>query len=559
MKKMKKMIALLLAMVMVLAMGVTVSAEETTKYSITITNPHPDTMSIVGKIYTAYKLFDVTYSGSNYAYSIKTTNPFYSNSGAKAVLDTYFEFTTIASDDTTMSVTVKENMKDSESKTLSAANVRKLADALQPYATGNGAGIATATEESVTIDLSEAGYYIVTGTVKPADPVNTEEVVSAVILDNATPTATVKPKASIPTLDKKITGVKEGTTAVNDALLDTAGQAAVAKVGSTVSYELDSIVPDLTGYTDYTFTFSDTITKGLDYVTDDRGKLKFKLTINGTEITDSTPIFAGDKRSFTLTIPYATLELYATGSAIVLTYDATVNSDSLSYDYVNNTAKLTYSNSPYTSDTNDTPNKKTYVININLDVNKVAENQDKTQTLAKAEFILYREITVALESGDEGYDSNQNGTKVVKQYYKWDNNVVTWVTEDDAEKFTTNDSGNLIQQICGLDKGTYYLVETKAPAGYNLLKDPVEITISVSEKDGKVTYTSNTSDITNNTIDLTGAQNENQPVATQTIINKTGPQLPATGGMGTKLFYVLGTILVLGAGVLLITKRRMSK
>lgn len=536
----------MLALVMCMAMSITVFADgdeggaggdapAATTYSITVTNDN-DAMSIVGKTYTAYKLFDVTYSGTNYAYSIKTDNPFYTS--AKTVLDKYFDFTDVASDATTKTVTVKEAKQDATTKTLSASDVRALADELQPYATGDGAGSAKATSESVTINLEEAGYYIVTGTVKPTDPANSDkEVVSAVILDNATPTAEVKPKASVPTLDKKITKVQEGTTDVTtDNLLDEDGKAAVAKVGSTVSYELESVAPDLTGYKDYTFTFKDELTGGLDYVAG-----SFKLKVGDGAAAAIEPTMGGDGKSFTYTIPFATLQTYTKGDKILLTYDAKVNSSALTYDFENNTAKLEYSKSPYSTDTNETPEKKTYVIDLNLDVDKVAETASG-EKLTGAKFKLRKSAT---------------------EYYKWDaTNGVTWVAEADADVFET-EGGALKQQVRGLDNGTYYLVETEAPTGYNLLKDPITVEITASETDNTVTYTATaggeTAAVTNGSIDLTKAQaNNKQPVVTATIVNNSGAELPSTGGIGTTIFYVIGAILVLGAGILLVTRRRMN-
>ena len=566
MKSLKKMMALALAMVMVLAMSMTVFADTPTTpeqpaaetYSITVQNDN-SAMSIIGKTYTAYKLFDVTYDGTNYAYSIKTDNPFYSTAAAKTVLDTYFDFTD-TSDATVKTVTVKTAKQDATTKTLSADDVRKLADALQPYATGTGAGSAQATAETVTINLAEAGYYIVTGTVKPTDPANSDkEVVSAIILDNATPTATVKPKASVPTLDKKITGVTD-----DGDVLDEKGKAAVAKVGATVSYELDSTVPDLTGYTKYTFTFGDKITNGLDYVTG-----SFKLKIGNSAETTVSPTIAEGGKSFTYTITYDTFKTYLAttgnkpGDKITLTYKCTVNDAALTTDYENNTADLTYSHSPYDDTTNKTPKKETYVIDLNLDVDKI-DGSDSTKHLDGAQFKLYREVAAAAAEG-EG-----EAAAATKEYYKWDatNKKVTWVAEADADVFETNDQGKLKQQVRGLDNGNYFLVETKAPKGYNMLKDPIAIVITATpdsaENVTKVTYSATyggeTATMTNGQVDLTTQTQAagKQPVATGTIENNSGAELPSTGGIGTTIFYVIGAILVLGAGILLVTRRRMN-
>ena len=567
MKSLKKMMALALAMVMVLAMSMTVFADTPTTpeqpaaetYSITVQNDN-SAMSIIGKTYTAYKLFDVTYDGTNYAYSIKTDNPFYSTAAAKTVLDTYFDFTD-TSDATVKTVTVKTAKQDATTKTLSADDVRKLADALQPYATGTGAGSVQATAETATINLDEAGYYIVTGTVKPTDPANSDkEVVSAIILDNATPTATVKPKASVPTLDKKITGVTD-----DGDVLDEKGKAAVAKVGATVSYELDSTVPDLTGYTKYTFTFGDKITNGLDYVSG-----SFKLKIGNGEETTVSPTIAEGGKSFTYTITYDTFKTYLAtegnkpGDKITLTYKCTVNDAALTTDYENNTADLTYSHSPYDNTTNKTPEKETYVIDLNLDVDKI-DGSDSTKHLDGAQFKLYREVAAAAAEGDG------EAAAATKEYYKWDatNKKVTWVTDEtQADVFETNAQGKLKQQVRGLDNGNYFLVETKAPKGYNMLKDPIAIVITATpdsaENVTKVTYSATyggaAATMTNGEVDLTTQTQAagKQPVATGTIENNSGAELPSTGGIGTTIFYVIGAILVLGAGILLVTRRRMN-
>ena len=588
MKHIKKMMALALAMVMMLAMAIpAMAAPAATTHSITITNTN-DVISIDGKTYSAYKLFDSTHSGDAYAYYMSTTNQFYSADlvateapaagTLAALLRTYFDFTAVSGDTTKVNVTPKASFD--------ADAARTFADAIEPFledAAADKTGTASGQTCTITLDSGEAGqgYYIVTGTAKAADQTTTagkEEVTSAVIITNEDPNPVVAPKAGIPTLDKKITGVAEGLTEVDGAVLDANGVAAVAKVGSTVSYEIDSIVPDLRGYTTYTFKIGDSITTGLDYV-----KSSFTLTINNTEV-DIDPVFADGDKSFTLTIPMDTLDDYTAGQAIKLVYNCTVNNSSVSYDYDNNTANLEYSRNPYDDTQKDTtPDKKTYVININLDVDKVA-NSASGDKLSGAEFKLYRTVSSAAVTEAWIYDGTEYATEAEaqaaaeaagadasavthreaaaasegKEYYKWDNNKVTWVAEASAQVLTTNAQGKFTEQVQGLDKGTYYLVETKAPTGYNLLKDPIAITITPNEANNKVTYTATGASVTNGEVDLTAAQNANQPLATAQVINQSGTELPSTGGIGTTIFYVIGAILVLGAGILLVTRRRMN-
>lgn len=557
----KKMMALALAMVMMLAMAIPAMAAAG-DYQITVENTN-EAMSINGKTYYAYKVFDLTLGAEDtttnpatygaYAYSInssdwaftKLTTGATTNSDTGVITTTYgIVLTPSAADPTTYTVN-GENMSE--------ANARSLADALQSVlpATSAADGSAVGASEKAVIDLSEAGWYAVYGVVIPTDPNQSpaEEVVAAVGLTTTDKKVTVNPKASVPTINKEIKKVEEGTTVQTGAVLDEDGQAAVAKVGSKVTYEITATTPDLTGYDDYTYIIGDSLTAGLDY-----DKTSFELTINGTAATyvtsataakdDNELIFASGDKSFTLTIPYSVLQAAGAGKNIVLTYKCTVNDSALNYDYENNTASLEYSRNPYDDTTNHTPDKKTYVIDLNIDVDKVAENASGKK-LDGAEFKLYR----------------MNGTS--KEYYKKDTNAVTWVaTQAAGDTFTTDTSGKLTTQVQGLDKGEYYLEETKAPNGYNVLAAPVKVTITVNEADDKVTYSATTdgaaAKVDNGTVDLTAAQASTQPVAVATIVNNQGSILPSTGGIGTTIFYIVGATLVLGAGILLVTRRRMN-
>ena len=599
MKHIKKMMALALAMVMMIAMAIPAMAAES-DYKITVTNTN-ESVSIDGQTYSAYKLFDLKYNTDKtaYSYTIKTDNYFYSTAGAKAVLDNYFTFTASAVDPTVMVVEPKTSgtYYDSTTKTISEAGARKLADDLQQYlASATPVKTGVADGETAEITVGEDGYFIVTGSATPTDPKSNETVVSAVILTNAQPTVTVAPKVSIPTLDKKITGVTE-----DGSKLDADGKAAVAKVGAKVSYELDSITPDLRGYTDYTFIISDEISTGLTYDNTSLSSLVVKIggtvvpataTVEGETVNNYTLAVNGQK--FTLTIPFDTLKKYDAGTAIVVTYDAIVNSNALNTDYENNTANLEYSHSPYDDTTNKTPDKETYVIDLNIDVDKVAESATGSK-LSGATFKLYKTVDgettyVAAEEYDANatYYSDAEGTTPVeiadadafaaydgtlyvastgeasKLYYKWADNKVTWVdTQAAGDDFVTNAQGKLTTQVRGLDQGTYYLEETVAPEGYNLLDEAVAVTISATHTTegttDQVTYSSSTgATITDGTVDLTQDANAKQPVATVQIINNSGSVLPSTGGIGTTIFYVIGAILVLGAGILLVTRRRMN-
>ena len=186
-----------------------------------------------------------------------------------------------------------------------------------------------------------------------------------------------------------------------------------------------------------------------------------------------------------------------------------------------NEAKLTYSNDPTDSTkTTITPPQEQKVYTSKIVIDKF-ESGNENIKLPNAKFVLYKE--------------EKTGETVSKVYYQWDETAkkVKWVKDmNDATVVTTNEKGEAT--FGGLADGTYYLVETEAPAGYNPLTAPLEVKVEGSS-----------TDITKLSV-------------TAKVANKTGTTLPSTGGMGTTVFYVLGSALVLGAVVLLVTKKRMS-
>ena len=553
MKTTKKLFALALALVMVFALTATVFA--TSEYLITIENTN-SSVSIDKKVYTAYKLFDVAYTGADstapHAYTIDRdgdgawawptlisgvaadTNGVYTNS-------TYgLTFTPTAADNTVYAIT----------SIMTDAQARALADALGATSvskTGAVTKTGTASGETATIDAEGPGYWLVYGAANPKDPADpAKEAIAACALTTNDPAATVNPKVSVPTLDKKITGEHK---------LDDAGKAATAEIGKTVTFEIDSTVPDVTGYTAYTFEISDTMSNGLDFTGTDTANV-----INGLAITVGGTTLATDKytvehtvgsKSFKITIPLTTLSTLTKDAKIAVTYSAVLNSTALTTDYEKNTASLTFSNNPYDTTSKDkTPDKEVYVIDVDINVDKVDGSTSGTK-LKDAKFKVFKGDT------EPAADA--------LAWYKWDdtNKKVTWVAKADADEFTTTTDGKFTPNVRGLEAektGTKYgLLETEAPAGYNLLSAPVIVTLTgaYNASDNKATVTATNATVTNGTVNLSATQDSKQPLATAQVINNSGTELPSTGGIGTTIFYVVGGLLVAAAGVLLITRRRM--
>ena len=471
MKTVKKLASLLLVMVMVFAMATTAFAAEE-KGTITVDNP------VANQTYTAYKIFDVTYSGTNYSYTIKTTSEWYNT--VKAYAETTgngLTLTGVAGDNTTFVV--------STSTGFSAA---AFANALKAAVSGKTGTALTADGTTVKAADLDLGYYFVTSSTGALCNLTTTD-----------PTVTIHDKNDIP--------------------FDKVDNKESVDVGEIVTYTITGKVPDYTGFTTYTYLITDTMSEGLTF------QKNVKVTVGDTDVTSACTITYdkdGNANKFTVSIP---VQSYTIGAEIKVTYTAVVNEKAVA-KIENNAATLTYSNDPTdTSKTTTTPEDKETVYSAKVVINKYVKGSN-TEKLAGAEFLLYKEVKT------DGSDTT------TKYYYKWNetDKKVEWTTDKaQATVKTTDDKG--AASFDGLKDGTYYLEEVEAPAGYNLLKDPVQITVNGAN--------ATTADLSSLTV-------------TGNVENSSGAELPETGGMGTTIFYVLGSVLILAAVVLLVTRKRMS-
>lgn len=313
----------------------------------------------------------------------------------------------------------------------------------------------------------------------------------------------------------------------NDMPFDKVDNKDSADVGETVNYTITGKVPDYTGFTTYTYLITDTMSEGLTF------KKDVAVKIGNTQIDGSTVATwitytpnADAATGFKLDIP---VKSYTIGAEIKVTYSAVVNEKAVA-KIGKNSATLTYSNNPADSTkTTTTPADEETVYSSKIVIDKYQTGKEGTK-LKGATFVLYKEVTT------EG--TTEGATEATKMYYQWNetDKKVVWVAEKaNATSVTTDDNG--AASFDGLADGTYYLEETAAPAGYNKLEEPVSVTVN-----GENANATNLSALT----------------VTKEVANNTGALLPSTGGMGTTIFYVLGSILAVGAIVLLVTKKRMS-
>lgn len=479
MKTPKKLTSLLLALLLVFALATTVAADGTTGTtgtgSITVDNPVAD------KTYTAYKIFDVTYNGDNYSYTIDSSSDWYDTVNSYATDPAHGLNLTQVEGTTTYVVT-----------TTNAFSAPPFADALKAAVNGRTGKTLAVAGGKATVTGLDLGYYFVTSTTGA--------------LCNLT---TTNPNANIH--DKNDMPFKKEVDKTN------------VDVGQTVTFKITGKVPDYTGFKEYTYLVTDTMSKGLTF-----NKDTVEVTVGGAKVDDcTTTVDTTNTNKFTVLIPVLNRTI---GAEIVVTYTATVNKEAIAVISTNE-AKLTYSNNPTTGETKDSEPvvQKVYTSKIAIEkVEKLADGATTTpKKLEGAEFVLYKEETT--------------GDSKTTKYYKWNatDKKVEWFAEKDQADVKKTDV-NGAASFDGLADGTYYLVETKAPAGYNQLDKPVKVEVHVGENNAPVT-------------------SDTQLTVTAKVENQAGTLLPSTGGMGTTVFYVLGAVLVVGAGVLLVTKKRMSR
>ena len=510
MKHTKKLFSVLLTLVMALALAVPAFAQEVDvkngSASITISN------AAKGETYTIYKLFDATVTGTAGG-SIAYTGTIPES------LKDYF------TEDSAGNISATDAAwKDPATK---ADMSEGLMAALKAWA---GTATKTASAESdgsaLTFKNIPYGYYVVT---------STQDGGAAITVDSTNPTANIVDKnSSTPknlTKSADETNVNIGDTVTYTVTFTTSNYSGAGTAAKKiVTYTIEDTLPDF--LTDVTVT---------SIIVDNDGKAN--TTNDQVAIKDgdgNVPQFDGNKK---IVIDWYDEDksqfLYDNGATVTITYTAVVTEEA-AIDGTGNTNKVTITwedeDGKIPSKLEDNETIYTYAIALK----KV---DDKGNPLAGAvfEFPFYVKTTADTD-GAYIYAGTSAGTGLTNQ-------------------ITTPADGVIV--VKGVKSGTSYsITEVTAPAGYNKLTAPVSVT---AVKTGSTTthttvYLDENGNVTNTETSTTVEVILNNIAATAiVVVNKTGIELPSTGGMGTTLFYTLGAILVLGAGILLVTKKRMSE
>ena len=385
------------------------------------------------------------------------------------------------------------------------ADAAAFAKAAQKYAKDNSIanqGSVTATTTTVSFTGLDLGYYLVDTTLG-----------TLCSLDTTNPTVVMQEKNEAPT---NVKTVQEDSKTGDDAW----GTTNDADIGQTVNFK--STITAQPGAENY--VFHDTMSTGLTY-----GSVT-GITLNGTAVdasnyTVTAPATDGD--TFDVTFTQAFCDTLKANDNIVISYTATLNENAVIAGEGNpNTSKVSYGDKGDATHTpsGTTPPSTTKTYTWDVDVFKYTMNGETETALSGAKFTLSKNA-----NGSNPIALVSEGNNVYRVAKTGETGTVAEITTDATGKFT----------IKGLDADTYYLTETAAPAGYNKLAGPVTIVIG---ENGVVN----------------GTTEAPQGVDEVKVLNQSGTELPSTGGMGTTIFYVLGSILVVGAVVLLVTKKRMS-
>ena len=567
-KLVSRFMAVLMAMTMILSMSMTAFAADAPKGTLTVNN------TVAGKTLDLYQIFTATKNGNNVAYTLNSAYEGFFQSKitdastlkGEALSEKAYEYVKdqVGTDGSNGAAFAKDIM----GWILSASGETKTA-VESTHSTTTTADTKTVIENLIY------GYYVVypLGATDTSTAPGNETVKSVASLVNVTGDASINMKSNYPTVDKKIIPAQSGSGITIGAIVngnwegnhqmelddENESEDTIAPhgatdekkvgdfgIGDTVTYQLTSKVPDMTGYNSYTFKFSDTLSKGLDL----KEVLSVKVgntTLKAGKTGTNTYALTYDKTSRILTVTlndfYNSYKNH-TGETITVVYTATLNKDAvIGMNPNTNKAVVEYSNNPSTDKTGtsepSTVDAHTFDFTIYKYYLKDQNNKEDKIALEKAEFELYKGNTEGT-AADE-----QAKVNIVDE----GNGVYRQATADEAKatgftsaKIVSDADGKVL--VKGLDAGTYYLRETKAPEGYNKLLSDIKVEIKpvYDETTGKLT--SYSVDYTYNGKTTNGTaitDKDSHPVVA--VENKTGAQLPSTGARTALLLTLAGVVL----------------
>lgn len=524
----KKVLAMFLAATMAMAMPCMAFAEEATATEATASKEtYNMSFEEKGKVAHNYKVYQI-FSGTLAEGETENKNILSDIEWGSSVKDGSVTVDGVKYTDASEFAKYLKDLKDAQLEGIRG----QIADALdKDKAVTEFTSVAGS---KVDVKLS-AGYYLiedVTPDEKLLDEAtNIKDTKSSYVIQ-LVGNVEVSAKVGSVTSEKKVDDINDSTN-TSEKLQDTADY----DIGDSIPFTITGTVPaNYNKYSKFYYSFHDQMEKGLTYNGD------VKAYLGESEIaSDKYSVWTSDdKKAFTVT--FSNLK-DVTGvnadSVITLKYTCTLNEDCVVGAMGNiNTSWLEYSSNPDTDERGETPHDNNIVFTYRVVVNKV-DDSEPHMPLAGAEFKIEK-----LENG-------------------------SWVNKE----FVVNQEGTRFS-ITGVDDGIYRLTETKAPEGYNMIKEPFYFVVEAAHvfegyiDDSKRAEILNleayqTKDEEHNfvkaeTVVLEFTADKKEGTVSTDVVNTSGSTLPSTGGMGTTVLYVFGGLLVIGAGAVLFARRRMD-
>lgn len=563
MKKARKLTAVLLSLVMLLALVVPASAADT--YSITIHNDK------TGHIYEAYQIFAGTVSDDE-TDGETDGGPMLGDIiwGSGVNGDALLEALKAADEEKYGACTTAANVAEAlGTENATAADAAAFADIAAKHLTATVAGTADTPEGgNYVIEGLPAGYYLVKDSLQEDDN-QTGQVLSDYIVQ-VLGNVTMDPKDSgIPTLEKKV--AERSKYQKDEGYGRYYNDVADWNIGDSVPFKLIASIPNnIESYDEYKFVFHDTLSNAFT-LEEDSIKV-FVAATTAANVEQFTPQdddlyqVAVDGQSFTLTIPDIN-PLDAHGNPanyVIITYSATLNQNAeIGLNGNENTAYLEFSNDPNGDGLGRTTEDTVIVFTYELDGTKV--DGETQAALQNAKFVLLNGAKTEAAMVENGKVTGwaKVATEAAAGDVQMPGTYEEWVERYGDQNVILTSAADGIFKIAGLDDGTYFLREIQAPNGYNLLEGDVQLVITATTANGQDWNSEIATDALTGltiTVDNGAAQNGvlDTGVVNVTVRNNQGATLPETGGMGTTLFYIIGGLLVVGAGILLVVRIRMK-